>query len=110
MVIFILLKTTIYSLKLQFPCGVIDENENTEEGIIEIMKLQHQLVPGHGSDTLVRLFSVGDLLTVERQQNAQENLQDSPSRTSRLEGLIPALADFHTYGNFMEVFFVLHLP
>ena len=61
-----------------FPCGVIDENENAEEGIIEILKLQHQLVPGHGSNNLVRLFSVGDLLTVEREQNAQENLQDSP--------------------------------
>ena len=65
--------------------------------------MQHQLVPGYGSDHLVRLFSVGDLLTVEREQNAQENLQDSPSSSSRLEGLIPASADFHTYGNFMEV-------
>lgn len=43
------------------------------------MKMQHQLVPGHGSAHLVRLFSVGDLLTVEREQNAQENLQDSLS-------------------------------
>ena len=67
------------------------------------MKMQHQLVPGHGSDHLVRLFSVGDLLTVEREQNTQENIQDSPSSSSRLEELIPALADFHTYGNFMEV-------
>ena len=65
--------------------------------------MQHQLVPGHGSDHLVRLFPVGDLLTVEREQNAQKNLQDSPSSLSRLEGLIPALADFHTYGNFMGV-------
>ena len=65
------------------------------------MKMQHQLVPGHGSAHLVRLFSVGDLLTVEREQNAQENLQDSLSSSWRLEGLIPALADFHTYVNFM---------
>ena len=46
---------------------------------------------------------MGDLLTVEREQNVQENLQDSPNSSSRLEGLIPALADFHTYGKFMEV-------
>ena len=67
------------------------------------MKMQHQLVPGHGPDHLVRLFSVGDLLTVEREENTQENLQDSTSSSSRLEGLIPALVDFHTYGHFMEV-------
>ena len=60
------------------------------------MKMQHQLVPGHGPDHLVRLFSVGDLLTVEREQNTQENLQDSTSSSSRLEGIIPALVDFHT--------------
>ena len=52
----------------------------------------------------MRLISGGDLLTVERKQNAQGNLQDSPNSSARLEGLIPALADFHTYGNFMEVF------
>ena len=88
---------------MQFPLEIINENENTEEDIIEIMKMQHQLVPGHESDHFVRFFSVGDLLTVEREQNAQENLQDSPSNSSRLEGLIPASADFHTYENFMEV-------
>ena len=54
-------------------------NKNTVEGIVEILKLQHQLVPGHGSDNPVRLFSVGDLLTVGREQNAQENVQDSPN-------------------------------
>ena len=52
---------------------------------------------------------MGDLLTVEREQNAQENLQDSPNSSARLEGLIPALADFHTYGNFMEVFHTISL-
>ena len=57
---------------MQFLLEVINKNENTEEGIIEIMKMQHQLVPEHGSAHLVRLFSVGDLLTVEREQNARK--------------------------------------
>ena len=52
---------------------------------------------------------MGDLLTVEREQNVQENLQDSPNSSARLEGLISALADFHTYGNFMEVFHTIFL-
>lgn len=69
------------------------------------MKYQHKLIPGNDSQH-VRVFSVGDLLTVEREQNAQEDLRDSPTCSSRLEGLIPALADFHTFGNFMEVSFL----
>ena len=74
------------------------------------MRYQHQFVPGHDSNHLVRIFSIGDLLTVERQQNAQDDLSDSASALARLEGLTPGLADFHSYGNFMEVScFYLHI-
>ena len=79
---------------MQFPLGIINENENAEESIIDIMKMQYHLAPGRSSDNHLRLFSVGYLLTIEREQNAQENLQDSRIRSSRLEGLILALADF----------------
>ena len=47
---------------------------------------------------------MGDLLTVQREQNVQGNLQDSTNTSDRLVGLISALANFHTYGSFMEVF------
>ena len=67
------------------------------------MRFQHKLVPGHGSNHMVRMFSIGDLLTTEREQHAQDDLCDSASPSARLEGLIPGLADFHSYGNFMEV-------
>ena len=74
------------------------------------MRHQHQFSAGHDSDNLVRIFLIGDLLTVERQQNAQDNLSNSASPSARLEGLIPGLADFHSYGNFMEVScFYLHI-
>ena len=67
------------------------------------MQYQHEFVPGHDSDHLV-------LLTVERQQNAQDDLSDSASPSARLEGLAPGLADFHSYGNFMEAScFYLHI-
>ena len=83
--------------------GIIDCNESTTEGIIDIMQFQHKLLPGHDTDNILRTLSVGDLLTVERQQNAQEILSDGPTPSKRLEGLIPTLADFHAYGNFLEV-------
>ena len=67
------------------------------------MKYQHQFVPSDGDDSVLRMFSVGYLLTVEGMQNAQLDTQDATSITERIEGLIPALANFHTYGNFLEV-------
>ena len=51
--------------------GIINKNEASTDGIIDIMHNLHALVPGHGTDNLMRMFSVGDLLTVEREQNAQ---------------------------------------
>lgn len=81
----------------------MDQNEATTEGIIEIMREQHNFVPGHDTKHPLRMLSFGDLLTVERQQNAQDDLRDSLTPSNRLEGLIPALADFHSYGNFLEV-------
>ena len=67
------------------------------------MKYQHQFVPSDGDDSVLRMFSVGDLLTVGRMQNAHIDMQDATSITERIEGLIPALADFHTFENFLEV-------
>lgn len=63
----------------------------------------HEIIPGHGSKNVLRTFFVGDLLTVERSQNAQNDQQDADTPSNRLEGIIPGLADFHTFGNFLEV-------
>lgn len=70
--------------------------------MLQIMRHQHQYVP-KSNNNLLRTLSVGDLLTVERAQNAQIDVSDHPTSEERLEGLIPAFADFHTYGNFLEV-------
>ena len=71
------------------------------EGIIEIMREEHMLLPGHTIDNQLRTFFIVDLVNVERVQNTQNDKQDKPK--NRLEGLIPGLADFHTFGNFLEV-------
>ena len=80
----------------------MNHNENSSEGILQIMRHQHKYV-AKSNGALMRTFTVGDLLTVERSQNAQKDVLDHPTPEERLEGLIPALADFHTYGNFLEV-------
>ena len=84
----------------------MNKNEASTEGIIDIMHDQHTMVPGHNTHNLLRTFSIGDLLTVEREQNAQNDQQDGDSSSKRLEGLIPGLADFHTFGNFLEVLYI----
>ena len=74
--------------------------------MIDILKEEHKMVPkSQDGKCFVRTFAVGDLLTVERSQNAQLDLKDDDTCEGRLEGLIPAIADFHTFGNFPEVSF-----
>lgn len=87
----------------------MDFDEAATESIVEIMWYQHQFVPGDVSDNLVRVFLIGDLLTVERQKNAQDDLSNSASPSGWLEGLIPGLAGSHSDGNFTEVSFYLHI-
>ena len=98
----------IFSFK-QYPLGITDFNEASTEDIIGIMQHQHQFVPGHDSDLLARIFSVEDLLTVERQQNAQDDLIDSASPSAQLEGLIFGSAELHSYEHFKEVSSDLHI-
>ena len=82
----------------------MEEYEASTDVIISIMREQHTYVPCHGNDYLGRTFCVGDLFTVERSQNPQDDLSNP---TGQLEGLIPAFADFHSYGNCLEVNYFL---
>ena len=75
----------------------------------EILRTVHKFVPGNASENQMKTFFVGDLKTVERAQNVQLEHQDSQTSSGRFEGFIPALADFHTYGNFLSVSFLFHL-
>lgn len=63
----------------------------------------HKYVPRTGTDKLLPILSVGDLLTVERELNAQEDMRNATTREKRKEGLIPTMADFHCFGNFLDV-------
>ena len=58
----------------------MEEYEASTDGIISIMREQHTYVPGHGNDHLVRTLCVGDLLTVERSQNPQDDLSNPTGR------------------------------
>lgn len=62
-----------------------------------------------GSPKVEPILSFGDLLTVERQINAQEDRRNSKSSKGRLEDVIPCLSDFHFLGNFFEVMNTYHM-
>lgn len=81
------------------------ENENSTEGMKNITIYQHQYVPGHRTETPVRILSAGDQLTVERQSKALEDVRDTASvdLTLRQDGLMPVTGDFHLLGNFYQV-------
>ena len=83
--------------------GVLNKNENENGDIIDIMKFIRHYVPTKLDSTDISILSFGDLLTVEREINAQEERRNLRSRKGNLEGIIPCLTDFHFLGNFLGV-------
>ena len=60
----------------------------------------HKYVPRTGTDKLLPIPSVGDLLTVKRELNAQDDMRNATTRGKRKEGLIPRMADLIALGTF----------
>ena len=69
----------------------------------EILKTLHSYVPGHNTDSPIRIISAGDLLTCSRETGAQGNVRDSKTPSGKHTGLMPVIADFHLLGNYYEV-------
>lgn len=82
--------------------GIILENENTNEGMAKIMTETHKFIPVVDK-TPSKVLSGGDLLTCERQLNAQDDRADSEDPSKKWGGLVPTIEDFHTFINFCEV-------
>ena len=83
--------------------GVIDHNESTHEGMRSITEYMHKYVPQHENGDLIRILSIGDQMTVERQAATQEEVRDEETPAKKLEGLMPVTGDFHLLGNFYQV-------
>ena len=81
---------------------MIDKNESTHDGMKDITEHMHSYVPQE-SNQLIRIMSVGDQLTVERQGAAQEDVRDGETPAKKRLGLMPVTGDFHLLGNFYQV-------
>lgn len=91
---------------LQVNLGVLKKNESKNEDMVDICKFLHQFVPGHTVDEdikPVKILSGGDYLTFERHKQAQMSLRDDDCPSSRLEGLIPKMEEFHNQAELLKV-------
>ena len=97
----------LYSLPLiQTFHGLIYENENTADGIHEVLKVLHDFVPYSGEDEERHYASqgnVGDQLSVERAVNCLLQVSNGYTPEERLEGLHFEAGDFHAGIKFMQV-------
>ena len=75
------------------------------------MRFVHDCVPGNNEESAeskpVKVLSGGDYLTFERHKEAQSAMQDARTPSSRLEGLIPKIEDFHAQMKWMQVHVLL---
>ena len=93
---------------MQVPLGVLPNNENTTEGMVEILQQMSGYVPEvqvtqESEETVpFPLAMAGDMLTAARARTAQEVRVTSPGKKA-LRSLFPFTADWHAKANFMEV-------
>ena len=75
--------------------------------MIDILQFVDGYVPGNNEDSSeskpVKVLSGGDYLTFERHKEAQSAMQDGRTPSSRLEGLIPKIEDFHVQMEWLQV-------
>ena len=106
-------------LTLQVPLGILLKNENKSDEMAEILAHLHQYIPTKPcTDKVVlnqgKVIQVppdrayptivgGDQLTAARTMAAIKNKSNSQHPVQRLDGIIPAVEDWHAKGNFFGV-------
>lgn len=97
----------MYFSLLQTFLGIIYENENNGDGIINILKYLHQFVSHDEGEEEERTYGdqgvVGDQLSVERAVNGLMSLSNGFLPEERKEGLHFEIADWHSGNKFLDV-------
>lgn len=86
--------------------GIIFENENTANGIHQVLKTLHNHIPSASDQSKITYHSagiVGDQLTIERVVNGILSVSNGFSSDERFEGLHAEIADWHTDMKFLCV-------
>ena len=84
---------------------MIYENENSSDGIHEVLKVLHQYVPFHNGPE-DKFFStqglVADQLSVERAVNCLFEVSNGFTPEEKLDGLHLEVADWHAGNKFLK--------
>ena len=105
---------------MQVPLGILPLNENKGDEMVQIMSHLHQYVPSYEynvstfipsiNETVVETKAVvkttlfgGDQLTSSRGKGALKARVNADSPSSRFDGLLPVMEDWHTKVLFLGV-------
>ena len=87
--------------------GVMQKNEQYADQMVDILSEVHKYVPvmqqHDSSEHPVTTPFVGDYLTVERGNGGLSCKRNSRSSSSRLEGLVMEMAEFHNQAELLKV-------
>lgn len=99
----ILYSTCMGFVHMQVPLGVITENEQEIEGMIEILTRLQQYVPKKESGDPVEIFFAGDQLTCERVRGAKRARMQSEDPQEQFATMIEMPGDWHALVTFYQV-------
>ena len=88
---------------MQVPLGVITENEQEMEGMIEILTRLQQYVPKKESGDPLEIFLTGDQLTCERVRGAKRARMQSDDPQEQFATMIEMPGDWHALVTFYQV-------
>ena len=91
--------------------GILRKNEQYNDQMVDICQFLHKFVPKHDDNEEqsllkpVKVLSGGDYLTFERHKSAQSSMANGWTPSSRLEGLVPKMEEFHNQAELLKVSF-----
>lgn len=84
-------------------CDLIDESENSSDGMIRIMQRVHSLAVPYAEENIEKVVLGGDVLTNERAMSAQQAMRNNESSYEKLLGVIHRPEGLHRQMNFLMV-------
>jgi hypothetical protein len=85
-------------------CDLIDESENSSDGMIRIMQRVHSLAVPYVEENIEKVVLGGDVLTNERAMSAQQAMRNNESSYEKLLGVIHRPEGLHRQINFLMVY------
>ncbi|XP_056016938.1 uncharacterized protein LOC125674871 [Ostrea edulis] len=86
-------------------CDLIDESENSSDGMIRILQRVHSLAVPYINENIEKVVLGGDVLTNERALSAQQAMRNNETCDEKLLGVIHRPEGLHRQMNFLMVTF-----